>query len=151
MSRIVKTETEANWQEIVKLLEQRPMRRADIFDQADCIESLKQLANLLYMRKKAGRVIQLDDGRYALPGTANRNKKETQEPATPPPSTPTPPAPKTSRTDPIEKFLIESLASAENALESYLESVGDCELVKQLTYARDYAKSALETYRKAVS
>jgi hypothetical protein len=134
------------WDEVRKILSVAgPLTVADLYEQVECAEDKKQLTNVLYSRKKAGLLVHHADGRYGLPsqkGARPAAAEQEQQPIAAPPKT---------DADPVEKFLAESLGTAQRALESYLESVGDRELVKQLSYARDYAKSALETYRRARS
>lgn len=143
MSRV---EAAALWDEVRKILSvAEPLTIRELYERVECAEDKKQLTNVLYSRKKAGLLVHHANGKYGLPSQKAARQvaaQQDQQPIAAPPKT---------DADPVEKFLEESLETAQRALESYLESVGDRELVKQLSYARDYAKSALETYRRARS
>jgi hypothetical protein len=142
---VSRVEPAALWDEVRKILSVAgPLTVSELYQQVECAEDKRQLTNVLYSRKKSGLLVHAD-GRYGLPSQKAARPvaaKQEQQPIAAPPKT---------DADPVEKFLAESLETAQCALESYLESVGDRELVKQLSYARDYAKSALETYRRARS
>lgn len=146
---------------LLQLILDRPEIKSDaIFEHPSMQdEESKRISNFLYLLKQAGQAV-ADEGRHytiTAKGRAWLKSGKDAETETAPThqskrpykrrSSP-PLAPERAAGDGVEAILIEAEEHAQAALDRYLTTVGDPNIINPLRIARDAAREALKNHRE---
>lgn len=143
--------------QVLELLKDEPKTFNELFDGIDTIEERQQLSNALFHLKSKGTVVQLEDKRYALAENAKtaQHPMKKEKPPKPPrhkraaAAAPKPPATPAAPNGGKTTLILETLmADAQHALDEYIYSVGDKQILDQLAAARDAARAALKAHNE---
>lgn len=151
----------ANQTEIIELLTQHgPLTRDELLDKAKNIEDGKALSNALYLLVHTKRqVVKRADGNYALAGddstppparkiaeriVATRRGRRGRDEGGPTAE----PVVNATGNGKLGAILEKAVEDAQAALDDYLCSLADPEIVTPLREMRDQARRALDHYRK---
>lgn len=140
--------------QVLEQLKSGPKSFDELFTGCDVCEERNQLSSALFHLKSKDAIVQLDDRRYELgdkPGPAAPRKATTGK-ASPPKATrrkassATPP-PAAGNGNATARILESLLADSQRALDEYIYSVGDKQILEQLATARDAAREALRLHQ----
>lgn len=148
--------------EILELLRKGPMTRDELRQAAKSCPDPKQVSNALFQLRVGGHVQKMGDHKWAITDGAGAKEKApskvramtdliaradriAQRPTTAA-ATPTPAA---AGTGSLDQILEKAVEDAQGALDAYVSSLGDPEILRPLRAMRDHARTALDNYRKA--
>lgn len=139
--------------QVLEQLKSGPKSFDALFAGCDVCEERNQLSSALFHLKSKDAIVQLDDRRYELgdkPGPAAPRKAETGKAPAPKAtrrkaSSATPPA--AGNGNATARILEALLTDAQRALDEYIYSVGDKQILEQLATARDAAREALRLHQ----
>jgi len=140
--------------QVLEKLAGGPKSFDEIYACIDVLEERQQLSNALFHLKKNGAVAQRDDRLYTLPGkggsapAAKSKRAPKAAPGKPPASVPVKrqPKPVAANGSETNRILETLLADAQRALDDYVYSVGDRQILDQLMAARNAARAAFQAY-----
>lgn len=151
--------------QVIEHLRDAPLNFSELYDCIPTLTDKKQLSNALFQLKSKGTIVQMEDKRYILaeslhpgqivkavgsgPATvstrAPQRVKKTQSIRKPAAA---PAKPATADSNGVGQIFEKLLRDAQSALDDYVYSVGDKQILDQLMAARDAARAAFQAHLK---